>query len=118
MLEKEEADIAFPVTDAFIVARASGRPLTLIGTYVESPLLWGVFTSPHNTSVSNLVELMVLCQREGRLLKVGISRLGSGSQTMAYYASMLHNLGRSFTLFCLYSNKLYYHPFNCLLRRD
>jgi len=97
MLEKNEADIALTVTDAFIVASSHGRAVQLAGVWVNSPLVWAIAASsslPDSvTSLCGLIE-----HRQQKLqctnvkLRVGISRLGSGSQTMASYMSMIHNL--------------------------
>ena len=41
-LENGEADVALTVTDGFIVGKANGKKIDLLGTYVKSPLLWSV----------------------------------------------------------------------------
>jgi hypothetical protein len=45
-LHDGEADIAITVTDGFIAGRAAGSNVSLIGTYVESPLTWAVCAAP------------------------------------------------------------------------
>lgn len=87
-LEASEVDIAITVTDATIAGRANGRKIQLCGTFVESPLVWSVLTSPRNSSIQNLEGLSNL----ERQVKIGISRKGSGSHTMAFYTSLLHKL--------------------------
>jgi len=55
MLQDSSAEVAFVVTDAFLVAQANGSPIDLIGTYVKSPLVWSVLGSTplsHFTTVS------------------------------------------------------------------
>jgi hypothetical protein len=97
MLENGEADIAMTVSDAFIVANAKGRAVELVGTWVSSPLVWAVAASPalpkEVTSVSALyAHRQKLTGDHACKLRVGISRPGSGSQTMATYMAMLHEL--------------------------
>lgn len=97
MLENGEADIAMTVSDAFIVANAKGRAVELVGTWVSSPLVWAVAASPalpkEITSVSALyAHRQKLTGDPACKLRVGISRPGSGSQTMATYMAMLHEL--------------------------
>mmetsp|Transcript_14716 Transcript_14716/g.14814 ORF Transcript_14716/g.14814 Transcript_14716/m.14814 type:complete len:339 (-) Transcript_14716:33-1049(-) len=89
-LESGEADIAFTVTDGFIAGKAKGRKVELIGVYVESPLIWAVATSLHSTF--HTIEEMISLQRNNHKLKIGVSRLGSGSYTMSYYMSNLYGL--------------------------
>lgn len=99
MLEKEEVDVAITVADALIVARNKSKHIQLIGTWVESPLTWAVASSPKNVdlTVKDLVEA------NGKL-RVGISRLGSGSHTMANYLAMLHNIDASLLEFHIANN--------------
>jgi hypothetical protein len=42
LLEEGGADLALTVTDAFMVGKANGRKVELLGTFVESPLVWAV----------------------------------------------------------------------------
>lgn len=97
MLETGEADIAMTVSDAFIVANAKGRPVELVGTWVSSPLIWAVAASPAlPASVTTVAGLYAHRQRvtgeASPKLRVGISRPGSGSQTMASYMAMTRGL--------------------------
>lgn len=91
MLESREADVALTVTDAYMVANSKRRPVQLAGTFVSSPLVWAIAASPflHESirTMSDLVE-----HKRGEPLRVGVSRLGSGSQTMAIYMAMLHGI--------------------------
>lgn len=76
-LEESTADVALVVTDALLVAQSNGVPVEMVGTYVSSPLVWSVlghkplahFTENDKTSP----------------IKIGVSRIGSGSQTMAQF---------------------------------
>jgi len=84
MLHHNEADLAITVTDGFIAGQAAGFNVQLVGTYVDSPLTWAV--SAHPNSPYKTVEEMFQNQEK---IKVGISRLQSGSHTMSYYLADL-----------------------------
>eukprot|EP01038_Epipyxis_sp_PR26KG_P015786 gene15786-21380_t len=97
MLENNGADLALTVTDAFIVARSKGRNVQLCGTYVSSPLIWAVasgigLTSQNSNKIKSFDELCLETKQQNKPLRFGISRLGSGSHTMARYAASLHGL--------------------------
>ena len=83
-LENGEVDLALTVSDALIVGVASGRRVQLVGTYVDSPLVWAVAVNT-TSPCHSLDELMTKEQ-----LKFGVSRMGSGSHTMAQYVCALH----------------------------
>lgn len=53
---------------------------TLIATYVESPLTWGIVKSTQNTALNSLQDL------NGKTF--AISRMGSGSHIMSYVCFM------------------------------
>jgi len=99
MLEKNEVDIALTVCDALLVARSKGRKIQLSGTWVESPLVWAVAAHPQYATLS----VKQLVQKQGKL-RVGISRLGSGSHTMANYLAMLHDIDSSLLDFHIANN--------------
>ena len=97
-LENGEVDLALTVSDALIVGIASGRRVQLVGTFVDSPLVWAVagnITSPYHS----LAELMT---KES--LKFGVSRIGSGSHTMAQYACALHGKSLDTVSFVIANN--------------
>ncbi|EIN09709.1 hypothetical protein PUNSTDRAFT_143174 [Punctularia strigosozonata HHB-11173 SS5] len=79
-LEKDEIDVAIALTDPLISGIAKGSTAyKLVGSYVNTPLNWAVITGTNSKyqSISHL---------EGTT--IGISRLGSGSQTMAYVMAL------------------------------
>lgn len=92
LLDKGEIDIAFTVTDALFAAKSSGKNVKLIGTYIKSPLHWGAFTAGKKfiNANENLKEFKNFenCIKDSK--KIGISRIGSGSHTMAHYTSKLY----------------------------
>lgn len=92
-INDNKADIAITVTDGFISGQASGCNVTLIGTYVNSPLIWSVCGAP-NSSLNSISDFMLKSNK-----RIGISRLKSGSHTMSYYMNFLHNslLGEELT---------------------
>lgn len=75
MLRNGETDIAVILTEGIVKDIVAGNPSKIIQVYVDSPLIWGIHVaakSGYNTldDIENT--------------KVAISRLGSGSQLMAY----------------------------------
>jgi sulfonate transport system substrate-binding protein len=102
MLQNDQADIAITVTDGFVAARATGAPVSLVGTFVESPLIWAASAHP-STTYRSIQELLGKPD-----IIIGISRRGSGSHTMAYYtvlSSTNSNLALDFAS-CL-NNRIY-----------
>ena len=74
-LRKGEADVAILLTEGIVTDQARGNPAIVVGTYVQTPLLWGIHTGaaqPHQ-SVADL---------KGKTF--AISRPGSGSQLMVF----------------------------------
>jgi ABC-type nitrate/sulfonate/bicarbonate transport system substrate-binding protein len=75
MLRKGETDIAVILTEGIVKDIVAGNPSKIVQIYVASPLIWGIHVgakSKYNT-LSDLENT-----------KAAISRLGSGSQLMAY----------------------------------
>ncbi|SFF02634.1 substrate-binding domain-containing protein [Flavobacterium xueshanense] len=75
MLRDGETDIAVILTEGIVKDIVAGNPSKIVQIYVESPLIWGI----HVAANSNY---KILADVENT--KVAISRLGSGSQLMAY----------------------------------
>ena len=75
MLRDGETDIAVILTEGIVKDITAGNPSKIVQVYVESPLIWGI----HVAANSNFKTLSDL-----ENTKVAISRLGSGSQLMAY----------------------------------
>jgi ABC-type nitrate/sulfonate/bicarbonate transport system substrate-binding protein len=75
MLRNDETDIAVILTEGIIKDIVAGNPCKIIQIYVESPLIWGIHVAA-NSKYQTISDL------ENK--KVAISRLGSGSQLMAY----------------------------------
>ena len=75
MLRDGETDIAVILSEGIVKDIVAGNPTKIVQVYVDSPLIWGIHVaekSKHQT----------LADLENT--KVAISRLGSGSQLMAY----------------------------------
>eukprot|EP01134_Creolimax_fragrantissima_P003908 CFRG3908T1 len=73
-LYEGKIDVAIALTECLVAEIEKGGDLALLGTYVSSPLVWGISTAPGtNVKVDDL---------EGKVF--GISRYGSGSHVMAY----------------------------------
>jgi ABC-type nitrate/sulfonate/bicarbonate transport system substrate-binding protein len=75
MLRNDETDIAVILTEGIIKDIVAGNSSKIVQVYVQSPLIWGIHVDAksHYQKISELVNT-----------KVAISRLGSGSQLMAY----------------------------------
>ena len=75
MLRDGETDIAVILTEGIVKDIVAGNPSKIVQVYVKSPLIWGIHVAA-NSNHKTLADL------ENK--KVAISRLGSGSQLMAY----------------------------------
>ncbi len=75
MLRDGSTDIAVILTEGIVKDIVSGNRSKIVQIYVESPLIWGIHVA-HNSKYQTLDDL--------KNTKVAISRLGSGSQLMAY----------------------------------
>ena len=75
MLRNEETDIAVILTEGIIKDIVAGNQSKIVQIYVESPLIWGIHVAT-NSKYQTISDL--------ENTKVAISRLGSGSQLMAY----------------------------------
>ena len=75
MLRDGSTDIAVILTEGIIKDIVGGNPSKIVQIYVESPLIWGI----HVAAQSNYQSITDL-----ENTKAAISRLGSGSQLMAY----------------------------------
>ncbi len=75
MLRDSETDIAVILTEGIVKDIIGGNHSKIVQVYVESPLIWGIHVAA-NSDFKNISEL------EGK--KAAISRIGSGSQLMAY----------------------------------
>lgn len=75
MLRDGDTDIAVILTEGIIKDIAAGNASKIVQIYVQSPLIWGI----HVAAKSDFYTIKDLENK-----KVAISRLGSGSQLMAY----------------------------------
>lgn len=82
MLRNGETDIAVILTEGIIKDIVSGNPSKIVQVYVQSPLIWGIH-------VGAASKYKILSDLQGT--KAAISRIGSGSQLMAYVNA--HNQG-------------------------
>lgn len=81
-LRSGEVDIAIVLTEGIIKDITDGNPSTILQTYVETPLIWGIHVN-NNSSFTKISEL------ENK--RIAISRFGSGSHLMAIVNA--HNQG-------------------------
>ena len=75
MLRDSETDIAVILTEGIVKDIVAGNSSKIVQIYVETPLIWGI----HVAANSNFISIADLENK-----KVAISRLGSGSQLMAF----------------------------------
>lgn len=75
MLHDGETDIAVILTEGIVKDINAGNPSKIVQIYVESPLIWGIHVDAKS-------EFQTVSDLENK--KIAISRLGSGSQLMAY----------------------------------
>jgi ABC-type nitrate/sulfonate/bicarbonate transport system substrate-binding protein len=75
MLRDNETDIAIILTEGIVKDIISGNTSSIVQTYVESPLIWGIHVAAES-------QYQTLSDLENT--KVAISRYGSGSHLMAY----------------------------------
>ncbi|CAK0789212.1 unnamed protein product, partial [Prorocentrum cordatum] len=81
-LEANEVDVAIMLSEGAVARAAAGGPFKVVGTYVQSPLRWGVHTK-RGSGISSIADL------KGKVF--GVSRMLSGSHLMAYV--MAHERG-------------------------
>ena len=82
LLRQKQADIAIILTEGIMKDIIAGNDCSIIQVYVKSPLIWGIhvaYDSKYHT-ISDLENT-----------KAAISRLGSGSQLMAYVNAKNNN---------------------------
>ena len=75
MLRNGETDIAVILTEGIIKDILAGNKSKIVQIYVESPLIWGIHVAA-NSNYQTISDI--------ENTKIAISRLGSGSQLMAY----------------------------------
>ena len=75
LLRDNETDIAVILTEGIVKDIVGGNPSSIVQTYVESPLIWGIHVAAKS-------QYQTLSDLENT--KVAISRYGSGSHLMAY----------------------------------
>lgn len=74
-LEADEIDVAVLLTEGVVAHIAGGGDAKILGTFVESPLIWGIHVHA-DSPVQSVADL------EGR--SFAVSRMRSGSHIMAY----------------------------------
>ena len=73
-LEEETLDIAIVLAEGGIASVLKGNPCSVVKTYIESPLIWGIHVAAKS-------EIDSIEQIQGK--RYAISRFGSGSHLMA-----------------------------------
>lgn len=75
MLRDGSTDIAIILTEGIVKDITAGNPSKIVQVYVETPLIWGIHVAAQS-------KYQTLAELEGT--KAAISRIGSGSQLMAF----------------------------------
>ncbi|KDN53835.1 substrate-binding domain-containing protein [Flavobacterium seoulense] len=75
MLRDGSTDIAVILSEGIVKDIVAGNPSKIVQVYVDSPLIWGIHVAA-NSNYQTLADI--------ENTKIAISRLGSGSQLMAY----------------------------------
>lgn len=73
-LAEGEIDLAILLTEGFVSAVSNGLQAKIVKVYIESPLVWGIYTGTSSSTVSLY---------DNTPKKYAISRFGSGSHLMA-----------------------------------
>ncbi|ODV88196.1 hypothetical protein CANARDRAFT_193622 [[Candida] arabinofermentans NRRL YB-2248] len=88
-LQKNEIDIAIGLTEAFVRGLCDGEDSYYIsGTYVESPLCWAISTGSQRDDLNSKDQLQGM--------KIGVSRIGSGSYVMSFVLALQENFKKSY----------------------
>eukprot|EP00121_Abeoforma_whisleri_P002133 Awhi_evm1s1909 len=74
-LQNGTIDCCIALTECLIASIEKGSDICLLGSYVSSPLLWGISVRPDSP-------IKCIADLEGKTF--GISRYGSGSHVMAF----------------------------------
>ena len=86
------ADVAVALTEGIVAAvLASNRgptPLRYAGSYVNSSLRWMIVAAGDLSGSPGSLEELCERAKSGRVIRVSVSRLGSGSHLMAYLLAM------------------------------
>jgi len=77
-LRDSQLDVAVALTEGLIsdILKNGDQSYNIYGTYVQTPLKWGIVVNPESTTVTTLSDL--------HNKVIGISRFGSGSHIMSY----------------------------------
>lgn len=81
-LRDGEIDMAVILTEGIIKDIIDGNPSSIVQTFVESPLIWGIHVA-HDSKYKTIEDL--------KGTKAAISRYGSGSHLMAYINAQNNN---------------------------
>ena len=85
-------------SESYHILIYSGRSGLLYGVYVDSPLCWAAAVR-NDGPISSLNDLSAM-----PTIRVGISRFGSGSHSMAFYLAQLYDVNPSCIEFVVLNN--------------
>lgn len=88
LLRDDKIDLAIGLTEGWIAGLLTPdgqqkKGYSIVGSWVENPLRWSIVTGKDRQSLSSVKDLLQGGVQPGKV-KVGVSRMGSGSHVMAF----------------------------------
>lgn len=88
LLREDKIDIAIGLTEGWVAGLltpegSQKKGYNIVGSWVENPLRWSIVTGKDRQTLNTVKDLLQGGTESGKI-KVGVSRLGSGSHVMAF----------------------------------
>jgi len=88
LLREDKIDLAIGLTEGWVAGLLTPegkqqRGYSIVGSWVENPLRWSIVTGKGREELSSVKDLLEGGVAKGKV-KVGVSRMGSGSHVMAF----------------------------------
>lgn len=88
LLREDKIDLAIGLTEGWVAGLltpegAQKKGYNIVGSWVENPLRWSIVTGKDRTTLQTVEDLPQGGIEQGKI-KVGVSRMGSGSHVMAF----------------------------------
>ncbi|KPI37893.1 uncharacterized protein AB675_3147 [Cyphellophora attinorum] len=87
LIREEKLDLAIGLTEGWVAGLLTPqgqkeKGYSIVGSWVENPLRWSIVTGKDREGLHSVKELLTAGKEKGKV-KVGVSRMGSGSHIMA-----------------------------------
>lgn len=87
LLREDKLDLAIGLTEGWVAGLLTPqgqkeKGYSIVGSWVENPLRWSIVTGKDREGLKSVKDLLTAGKDLGKV-KVGVSRMGSGSQVMA-----------------------------------